>query len=313
MDSLRRRVGLPTEVVAVWLLFAVVAAEILVTYARLPVAELYHVSGSGLAGGASRALVFLNFPTALVAIAILALLADRLPGRLAKLAALVGIVMCAAVFWPGVVEQANLDARLVNAVAALGVMVAFALTAVSWRLGSPERWTRRPGDRPRVLVAALLLVLAVPWLAADLGLSFNGVPVLGTLFQTGELRRQPGDPTFHLAVHHGHHHGMDGTLLVVTALLLSRALPGVRRGWLRGLLGAYLALMTCYGLGNVANDFWLEQVVKRGWTGWEIPDVTTPKVTVAWGIVVLSAAALWAVSAWRGRRSSSAAWTVSRA
>jgi len=29
-------------------------------------------------------------------------------------------------------------------------------------------------------------------------------------------------------------------------------------------LGAYLALMLCYGAGNVANDFWLEHVLKRG-------------------------------------------------
>jgi len=29
-------------------------------------------------------------------------------------------------------------------------------------------------------------------------------------------------------------------------------------------LGAYLALTLCYGAGNVANDFWLEHVLKRG-------------------------------------------------
>jgi hypothetical protein len=65
------------------------------------------------------------------------------------------------------------------------------------------------------------------------------------------------------------------------------------------LLGAYLALLLSYGLGNIANDFWLEQVTKRGWTDWEVPDVTSPKATWAWGIVVLSAAAIWCFSAWR--------------
>jgi hypothetical protein len=147
------------------------------------------------------------------------------------------------------------------------------------------------------------LALALPWLCADLGLSFNGVPVLGTLYQTGELRSLPHVHGLHPAVHHGHHHGMDGVLLILSALLLSRALTSVTAPWLRRTLGAYLALMFCYGAGNLANDFWLEQVVKRGWTDWEIPGVTTPKATVAWGVIVLAAGALWATSLVRGRRS----------
>jgi hypothetical protein len=66
-------------VVAVWSLFALVAAEVFCTYARIPVRELYHVSGSGPAAGAGRALVFLNFPTALVALALLLGLALNYP------------------------------------------------------------------------------------------------------------------------------------------------------------------------------------------------------------------------------------------
>jgi hypothetical protein len=139
----------------------------------------------------------------------------------------------------------------------------------------------------------VLVVLALPWMAADLGFSFDGVPVLGTIYQTGELRAQPHEPGFHPAVHHGHHHGMDGVLLVATALLLSRLVPSIRARVRRGVLGAYLALMACYGAGNIANDFWLEQVVKRGWTLWEVPDVTTPKVSAAWAIVAAAAIVLW--------------------
>jgi hypothetical protein len=51
--------------------------------------------------------------------------------------------------------------------------------------------------------------------------------------------------------------------------------------------------MFCYGIGDIANDWWLEQVVKRGWTLWEVPDVTTPKASVAWGLIVAAAALLW--------------------
>ena len=44
-------------VVEVWLLVAVDLLLALVTYSRLPAHELYNVSGTGLEGGLSRALV----------------------------------------------------------------------------------------------------------------------------------------------------------------------------------------------------------------------------------------------------------------
>jgi hypothetical protein len=278
---LRAPARTPFEVAVVGALFAIVATEILVTYWRLPASELYHVSGTGLEGGAGRVLVFLNFPTALVAVAVLMLALER-----ARAVAVVGIALCAVVVAPGVVSEADLDAKWINAVPAVGVALAVALSA-----GMPERPappTR--ADRVRAAIALGVLALAGPWLAADLGLSFNGVPVLGTLWQSGEPRTQPGLPGLHPAVHHGHHHGMDGALLVWSALVLSRV-AGRRR-----LLGAYLALMLAYGLGEVANDFWLEQVVKRGWTTWSIPDVTRPSLSVAWAVILAGAAVVYAVS-----------------
>ena len=50
------------EALVTWALWAAVLAAIVVTYARLDPAELYHVSRDGLAGGFSRALVVANFP-----------------------------------------------------------------------------------------------------------------------------------------------------------------------------------------------------------------------------------------------------------
>src|SRR5438105_6889070 len=151
--GVRARVTLPLEIVAAWLVFAVVGIEILVTYSRLPATELYHVSGSGFEGGLSRLLVFLNFPVALVAVAVLAFLADRLPGRLLPAVALAGLVLSSAVFWPGVVNQSDLDARPVNAIAALGVAVAVVLTAIVWSAGRLERTARRRSDRGRAAIA----------------------------------------------------------------------------------------------------------------------------------------------------------------
>jgi hypothetical protein len=282
-------------------LLAVVATEILVTYSRLPSNQLYHVTGSGIDGGASRALLFLNFPAALVAIGVVLYLLDR-AGRGERGVALLALALSAAVFWPKIVDQAKLDARPANAIAAVGVALALGLTVWCLRGGGTWRIGRVAGDRIRIALAAVAVVLGLPWMAADLGFSLAGVPVLGSIYLTGELRTQPGDPVFHPAVHHGHHHGMDGVLLVLVALVLSRLLGSMRSRVLYGVLGAYLTLLFCYGVGNIANDFWLEQVVKRGWTPWEVPDVTTPKASVAWALIVIAAATLWGLLVLPGLR-----------
>jgi hypothetical protein len=283
--------GVPAELALVWLLFVVVAVEITVTYARVSPSHLYHVSGEGVEGGLGRALVFVNFPVALVAIGIDLLLHPWLESRLARILALLSALLCAVVAWPGVVEQSDLDPKPVNILPAAGVGLALALTAyTAWTHGFAR--PARVGLGWRIPAAALTLVLALPWLAAELGFYLDGVPLLGRLLLTGDLRTQPGDVVPHPAVHHGHHHGMDGALLVLTVLLLVAIVPRVA-GARRVALAAYLSLMACYGAGNVANDDWLEQVVKRGWTGWQIPGVTTPAVNWGWGVIVLAAIVIW--------------------
>jgi hypothetical protein len=255
------------EPLVVWILFAVVAIEILVTYSRLPASELYHVSGSGLPLGAGRDVVFLNFPVALVAIAVVAVSFAHLSVR-RRVLALAGVLLCLPVFWPGVVRQSNLDARWVNAIPAVGVLLVLVATLTTRRAPSDPR-----GDRIRVAVAAVVLVAALPWIAAEVGVFFPGPHV-----------------------HHGHHHGMDGVLLVLTALLLSRRAYGLAAC-------AFLAPMFTYGLGNIANDFWGEQVVARGWTTWAVPSVLEPRLTWAWAVVAggaIAVLALWLLA--YGRR-----------
>jgi hypothetical protein len=277
------------EPLVVWLLLSLVAVEILVTYARLPATELYHVSGSGLAGGLSRVLVFFNFPSALIALAVLAVVFERLPAGWRPLA-VIAAILCTPIFWPGVVDQADLDARWVNVPAAVGVVLAVSLTLVAGR----QRAAPVRGDRLRIGLAALALLAAPAWLAADLGFFLDRIPLIGRLYETGRRPpREAGLPPFPPAVHHGHHHGMDGVLLVLAALLLSRALPRIRSAALRVVTAAYLALMLAYGLGNIANDFWLEQVVKRHWTSWQIPSVLQPAATWAWVVLVAGASVVW--------------------
>jgi hypothetical protein len=258
----------------VWALFGAAALAVLVTYSRLPPAELYHTSEGGLAGGLGRMLVFLNFPTALAAIGILLACRPGLTGRNGVLAA-VACVLCVVVVAPGVVDQDDLDAKLVNLVPAAGVALAFAL---SFR--APARAARLAGDPLRLALGILFVVVAVPWVFAELGF-YAPDPILADERGLAE----PGAEETLAAVHLGHHHGTDGTLLALAALLLSRVRPLTRTA------SVYLALMLAYGGANALQDFWTEQVVKRGWTDHALPSFLRPQLSAAW-LAMLAVAAL---------------------
>ncbi len=208
---------------------------VIATYSRFPPALLYNFQHSDtVAGGFGRELVALNYPFALVGIALVGLAWPRLHGPL-RIAGVVAIALCAVVYFA--VDQSDLDAKPLNAVPALGLALAVALVFV--------------------------------W-----------------LFETGRLVHQPGVPGLHHAVHHGQHHGWQGTMLSLTALVFSR-LPRPR------VLDGYLALMLAYGIGNLVNDDWLEQVVKRGWTNHEVPSLLTPAANWGWAVVLVGALVIW--------------------
>lgn len=263
------------EVRAVWALLAAESVAVIVTYSRLPADELYNVTGSGILGGLSRWVVELNFPDALIALAVLGVARPR-PRRLAWAAA----VMCAVAVVPGVVSQSNLDATWINAIPAIGVGLALALTVFARVPASNPS-----GDRIRVVLGALLVVLAAPWIAAALGFYLDGVPVLGRIFQTGRLASFH-DPLHH-AVHHGIHHGLQGLLFALAALILSRV-PNPAR--------LYLALMLAFGMANMLNDGWLEQVVERGWSSHPVPSVLGFAFNWLWAAVIVTALAIWAAA-----------------
>jgi hypothetical protein len=188
-----------------------------------------------------------------------------------------------------VVDEANLDARPVNAIAGVGVLAALALSVLCW-FGERSRGSR--GDGFRDVAGTVAVLVSLPWIFAELGFFLDGVPLLPRVFETGEYRTRGAE----VAVHHGHHHGLDGLLLFLTAILLSRVVPDIRARGLRLLLAAYLSLMAAYGIGNLANDFWTEQIWKRGWTNWQFPDLLQPSLTIGWGLIVLGAALLFAMS-----------------
>jgi len=267
------------EALAGWALFAAVTLAVLVTYSRLDTSELYNVTHGGLAGGMSRAIVLLNFPVALVAIALSLLAVAALP-RNAWFVAGPAIALSAGV--AVTVDQNDLDVRWVNAIPALGVVLALALTATAARVAGTSVGPWRAGDRARVVVAAVVLVLALPWVAAELGFHLPGDVFFG------EEPYPESDGRVIAAVHLGHHHGGDGALLVVTALLLSRVrmAPGV----LRVIFTSYLGMMLAYGAVNFAQDLWREQVVKRGWTEVDLPSALVPGARPVWLVILVLAA-----------------------
>ncbi|HET7172487.1 MAG TPA: hypothetical protein VFI18_12685 [Gaiellales bacterium] len=269
------------EALAAWAAIGVVAALVWITYARLPAIDFYNVTGTGFWSGASRVLVLLGWPMSIAAVALTAVAADRLlasapPPRMRRVtiaAAVAATVLCATIAGPGVIDEADLDAKPVNALAAVGVVIALLLTLAAARRSGVGRFARdRPGDSAAIVFIAVLLVAGIPWLLANVGVYAGDIPGLDTIFMSKQILPEPGHPTLH-AVHLGNHEGLDGILLAAIALGLRRVLPELRPTRLRGVLGGYLALMLAYGTLVALNDGWNEQIVKRGWT-----DVGTPKV-----------------------------------
>lgn len=271
---------------AVWALLLASAAVVVVTYTRLPPEELYNVGEEGVALGLGRALVFLNYPVSLVAIPIAWLAADRIGSRRSLWAAVAATLLCGVTTLPGVVDQHDLDAKPVNVLPALGVAIALALS-----LRAPwERVGRLPLDPVRVVIAVAVWLIAIVWIASVLGFFLPGDLLLGEEIRLG------GDGRLGPAVHLGDHEGFDAALLATAAVVLTRYRPRFAVAWLLGLALAY-------GLAVEWRDFWFEQVVKRDWTAWTPPEVLTPRLSLAWGaLIVLGLGVALALRRFEGRR-----------
>jgi hypothetical protein len=89
-----------------------------------------------------------------------------------------------------------------------------------------------------------------------------------------------GDGERIAAVHLGQHHGFMGSLLLLTGLLLSR--PRLAAGRLATAASLYVSLACAYGAVNMTQDYWNEQLVKRGWVDWAIPSALQPALEPIW-------------------------------
>lgn len=277
-------------------MLAVVAVEIFITYSRTPPAELFQPQYAGLGGATHRLLLVAGFPVALAAIPIVAFVAARVRRPIVTSLAATTVIASATVLLSGVVAETDADVKTVNVFAVTGVVVAFVLTVIGARdAGFGHARARQQGDALRAGVALALLALAPPWIAADLGFSLDRVPILGWLYITDIPVYVPGRGTI-AAVHDGHHHGMDGVLLALSALLLSRGVPWVAQKSLRVSLLLYLSVLFAYGTENAVQDFWGEQIVKRGWTTAALPETLFPRASLAWAVLLLAGLAVAALS-----------------
>jgi hypothetical protein len=218
--------------------------------------------------------VLLDYPVALAAIPLAAVAGGPRP------LVWTAIALCAVTAVPGVVDQSDLDARWLNAVPALGVLLAVALTAASVRRRGAAGGEGARGGALRLALGLALLLVALPWVAAEAGFYFPGDVFMGE--EVPPVRDEGV-----AAVHLGFHHGNGGVLLALAALLLSRA-PAGRA------LRAYLSLLLAYGLANALQDAWNEQLWKRGWVDVHAPSVLRPDLTWGWLVILVAAAAVYA-------------------
>lgn len=274
------------DVALAWALSAFIVIAGAVTYARVdPVVLHADTTRHGVSAGLSRVVMAANMPVALIAIAVVLIALEALPLRAWWVGA-PAIAMCAFMAWPGVIDDRHMDARVVNLVPAAGVLLAAGLSVAAGRCAGWRMAARRTFDPVRAVLAGVIVVLALPWFAAEMGLYLPG-----DVFWTGH-RVLEGDSRLWPAVHHGYHHGFAGTLLMLSALLLSR--PRVISAARRVARRLYVSLMFAYGAVNFANDLWGEQIVKRGWAHWKIPSALFPRLHPIW-LVILALAAFVAL------------------
>ena len=302
----RPRPGL-TGVLVVWAVWIVVCAATWATNARIPVSLLYGFHGAGIVSAAGRVVVLLGWPIALAAVPLEAVAVERflasphtpVTGRVVSAASVVSVALCVTIAWPGAQQGSHLDAKYINAPAAVGVAIAFGLTM--YVVAATGRGDPLPRTRAAVAWAAVflaILVLSIPWLLANLGYYAGDVPGLRSIFMSRQVVPEPGRP--HLAaVHLGNHEGVDGVLLAITAVVLMRTLGQIARSWRRTALAVYLSVLLVYGLAVALADGWHEQITKRGWTDWKVPSVLHPAASWGWLAVLMVALVVWlAVRTW---------------
>lgn len=284
-----------TSSLLIWALWVGLAAATWATNARTPLRLLYAVDHAGVRAGAGRALVLLCWPVALSALPLVAIALERLLAtpstrafkRTAVALSILAVALCATILLPGALDPDHLDAKPINAPAAVGVAIAFGLTL--WALARTGRGHSPSFSRADlywVVPSLVLLFGALPWMLANLGFYAGDVPGLHAIFMSKQVLPEAGHPHL-VAVHLGNHDGFNGLLLALSSLVLMRSLGQMRR--LRTATGVCLALFLAYGLAVATSDWWYEQIVKRGTLTAKLSSPIYPSLTLMWATIIVAA------------------------
>ena len=290
-----------TSSLVIWALWIALAAATWATNARTPLRLLFAVDHAGVRAGAGRALVLLGWPVALAALPLIAIAVERLLARASSRTfrrtvvgtAILAVALCATIGLPGAIDPDHLDARPINALAGVGVAIAFGLTLLALiRTGRGRSPSFTRVDLYWLVPFVVLLFGALPWMLANLGFYAGDVPGLHAIFMSKQDVPEAGHP--HLAaVHLGSHDGLSGLLLALTSVVLMRSLGQMRR--LRTATGVCLAFFVVYGLAVATSDWWVEQLVKRGTVTERIPSPIIPSPSVMYAAIVVAAALVYLV------------------
>jgi len=119
------------------------------------------------------------------------------------------------------------------------------------------------------VIIVITLLISMPWIFANSGMFVSDVPVLGNIY----LAKQ--DFNGHSSVHLGSHHGYKGFtffLLMILVFTTVKYLYNKKTKIVAGLVCCYLL---AWGFYNMFQDFFTEQIFKRGLVNFTFPNATT--------------------------------------
>jgi hypothetical protein len=157
--------------------------------------------------------------------------------------------------------------------------------------GAGEWHPWRALDWLSLAAAVAAIAMSVPVIFALAGFYTADLPLLRSIYMSRGV--QDGVETVY--VHVGEHHGFAGLFMMIAGLALARAVVVMRPSWLRLVAGWYVSLLVIYGATNMVQDFWGEQLVKRGTTDHTIPNMLRPALTIDWLYVAAGVVVFWFV------------------
>ncbi|MHA1301723.1 MAG: hypothetical protein ACTSO9_20070, partial [Candidatus Helarchaeota archaeon] len=133
-------------------------------------------------------------------------------------------------------------------------------------LGIDRPWQNT--DYTRIILLGITIFFGLPWLFAIHGIFISNIPGLNLIF----LGAQPGVGGTNIfdfiypSVHLGSHHGLGGLLYIVFATLYSILVFRMKNPNIKNFSIFALGVLAAYGVIGYLEDFFHEQVIKRGIT-----------------------------------------------